>query len=106
MHETSEELLANAEAVFARDSLMTLNYEDFVTNHGKDRTINRLTAFLEIDQLQLGASTFQKATPDKIKNAVVNYNELAHHLKRSEYSEDLSDSWWGKSWRRAARSMP
>ncbi len=106
MHETSEELRANAEAVFARDSLMTLNYEDFVTDHGKDRTIKRLTAFLEIDQLQLGASTFQKATPDKIKDAVVNYNELADHLKRSKYSRDLSDSWWGKSLRQVARSMP
>ena len=106
MHETFEELRANAEAVFARDSLMTLNYEDFVSNREKRRTIERLTAFLEIDQPQLGASKFQKATPDKIKNAVVNYSELAHHLKRSEYSQDLSDSWWGKSLRRIARSMP
>jgi hypothetical protein len=106
MHETSEKLRANAEVVFARDSLMTLNYEDFVTNREKGRTIKRLTAFLEIDQPQLGASKFQKATPDKIKDAVVNYYELAHHLKRSKYSRDLSDSWWGKSWRQVARSMP
>lgn len=106
MHQTSEDLQAQAKALFARKSLMTLNYEDFVTDQGKDRTIERLTRFLEIDAPQLGASKFQKATPDRIKDAVVNYDELAAHLRYTEYSIDARPPLWRRGMRRAIRALP
>ena len=106
MHEASEELRTHAEALFARDSLMSLNYEDFVTDEGKDRTIERLTRFLEIDVPELGLSMFHKATPDNLKDAVVNYEELASHLRYTEYSIDVPYTWLRRGMRRALRALP
>lgn len=58
------------------DRVAELSYEEFTTEEGKRRTIDRLTDFLGVEPMELKEGPFVKATPDDLRSAVVNYNIL------------------------------
>lgn len=58
------------------DSVMPVAYEEFATEEGKAVVIDRLTAFLDIDPDEIIPGGFEKATPDDLRAAVLNYDRL------------------------------
>jgi hypothetical protein len=58
------------------DNIFDVAYEDFVTEEGKEDTIEKLGAFLDIEVAAKKFSVYKKATPDDLRSAVRNYNRL------------------------------
>lgn len=72
------------------DRVLSLVYEDFVDNVGKDRTIERVGRFLDIPTDGLERSRYyKKATPNELHRSVVNYREMVERFKDGPRAADL-----------------
>jgi hypothetical protein len=83
LHTDSEAFRARAGAALGPAAVTTVQYEDFVTPPGKREVIDRLAEFLEIDPPALDASHFEKATPDDLRSAVLNYERLQRWYRKT-----------------------
>ena len=64
------------------ERVLPVGYEEFVTSHGKQATIDRLAQFLALDRgLIKEAASFVKATPDDLSEAVANYQALRRRYR-------------------------
>jgi len=64
-----------------------ITYEAFTRNSG-DET-NRVLAFLGISACQSLQSEFVKMTPNRLKDAIANYDEVALALEGTQYASFL-----------------
>lgn len=81
------ELSALTDTALARlgaERVATVTYEEFVDDDGKRAVLDRLTDFLSIQQS--ATSVFKKATADDLRRAVVNYDELKHRYRKTEFA--------------------
>ena len=76
LHEDSEAFKDQAETALGAPAVVGVQYEDFVDAEGKVEVIDRLSGFLEIEAPALDTGGFEKATPDDLRSAVVNYAQL------------------------------
>ena len=76
LHEDSEAFKDQAETALGAPAVVGVQYEDFVDAEGKVEVIDRLSGFLEIEASALDTGGFEKATPDDLRSAVVNYAQL------------------------------
>jgi hypothetical protein len=67
------------------DNVIHVAYEDFVTADGKREITRRLTGFIGVDPDRLVQSRFEKATPDDLKSALVNYGKLRRQFFFTPY---------------------
>lgn len=82
---------ARARAELDPSAIITVQYEDFVTPQGKGDVIERLAVFLEIASPSLDASRFEKATPDDLRAAVINYDQLRHRYRNTPLAIHFED---------------
>jgi hypothetical protein len=76
LHDDSEAFKNQAETALGTSAVVTVQYEEFVDAEGKVEVIDRLSSFLEIEPPALDTGGFEKATPDDLRSAVVNYAQL------------------------------
>jgi hypothetical protein len=76
LHEDSEAFKDQAETALGSSALVAVQYEEFVTAPGKTAVIDRLSGFLEIESPAPDTRGFEKATPDDLRSAVINYSQL------------------------------
>ncbi len=91
LHRQSEVFWARAVGVLGREAVTRVRYEEFVDEEGKAKTMDRLARFLGIEVPAFEASLFQKATPDNLEAAVVNYDALVERYRRTEFKQFLSE---------------
>ena len=91
LHEELTAFRTKALATLSPGSLTTVAYEEFVTSEGKVAVIDRLAGFLGIESPSLEASHFEKATPDDIRSAVLNFNRLRRRYRRTPLAEYFED---------------
>jgi len=68
---------------------LELSYEEFVTAEGKQATIERVGEFLGLDVGVMKQSRFEKATPDDLAKAVVNYRALRRRYRSTDLARWL-----------------
>ena len=69
---------------------MDVDYSELLKDH--DRTIQRILEFLDVDAGQsLDSREFQKATPDRLSDAITNYDELLKVVQGTEFLPMLED---------------
>lgn len=79
-----------AVAGLGSERVMPLRYEDFIDGEGKRRLIRQVAGFIGIDpQLVVEGPSFRKATPDDLRRAVVNYDQLVRRYRFSRYRRYL-----------------
>jgi hypothetical protein len=76
LHDDSKAFKDQAEKALGASAVVGVQYEEFVDAEGKVEVIDRLSDFLEIESPALDPGGFQKATPDDLRSAVVNYAQL------------------------------
>jgi hypothetical protein len=76
LHDQAVRFSHRCEKTLGRQNVAHVAYEDFVTPDGKRATTERLTRFLGVDPERLIQSRFEKATPDDLESALVNYRQL------------------------------
>ena len=70
--------------------IMNVDYNDLLRHH--DLTIGRILTFLDVDVNQsLESDEFQKATPNRLQDAISNYDALLKAVQRTEFSSMLED---------------
>ena len=69
------------------DSVLPVRYEELLTD--QEKTLQRITDFLGVDSEIKLQSDFKKATPDKISQAVSNYDDLAKIARRWKLDQFL-----------------
>lgn len=70
-----------AESSLRPESVIAVDYEDFVTEEGKTATVNAVASFFEVDPSSMRWSAYQKATPDDLDEAVENYAALQRWVR-------------------------
>jgi hypothetical protein len=83
MHNELQEFAEAARSTLKAGSILPVAYEEFVNEEGKTRTMDRIASFLGLDSGEMYQSGFQKATPDDLAAAVVNYRRLRRRYRRS-----------------------
>ena len=81
------ELVGLAEKVVKRlgeSAVAAVSYEEFIDDTGKQQVLERLIDFLAIQRA--ANSVFKKATPDDLRQAVVNYDELKDRYRNTKYA--------------------
>ena len=91
LHAQSEAFWGKAVEKLGPEAIVRVHYEDFIDGAGKDRTMEGLSEFLELPRYSYKGSAFQKATPDNLEAAVVNFDELAKRYTGTEFEEFLRD---------------
>lgn len=84
MHAKSLTFHRRAARRLGEDNVTTLEYEDFVSEEGKQTVIDRMVAFLGIEPPVLD-SHFEKATPDDLEAAVSNFGALYDRYSGTRY---------------------
>ena len=77
------ELHGRAETLLGNDRVAGVRYEDFLTEEGKQSVIDRLVEFLGIDLVASARGGFEKATPDDLRAAVINYEYLRRRYQHT-----------------------
>lgn len=90
LHRQSEVFWAKALGVLSRDSLARVDYEDFIDEPGKVKTMEHLAPFVGIEGFSYEASPFKKATSDSLEEAVVNFSDLSARYAGTEFAEFLA----------------
>lgn len=72
---------------FGDDRVTNVTYEQFVTSDGKRETIDRMAGFLELDRSRISDGSFEKATPDDLRSALVNYRGLRRRYRNTEFAK-------------------
>jgi hypothetical protein len=72
--------------------LIDVAYEEFVSEDGKQQTIERLARFLELPGGGYEPGGFKKATSDDLKSAVVNYRALRRKFGRGDMAKFFGES--------------
>ena len=85
LHDENAAFARKAENRIGLENMFELNYEEFVDEAGKERTIRRVAAFLGLDESLIQRSRFQKATPDDLRSALTNFEELRRAFRFSKY---------------------
>ena len=83
LHTDSEVFKSQALSTLGPAAITTVQYEEFVGAEGKAEVIDRLARFLEVEPPSLDSSHFQKATPDDLRSAVLNYERLRRRYRRT-----------------------
>lgn len=86
MHDKHMGFRADAAGYLGGDQVMEVAYEDFVDSEGKKATLTTIGAFLDLDPDGFQGAIFEKATPDDLSTAVVNYGKLKRHYRKSDYA--------------------
>jgi hypothetical protein len=68
---------------------LELSYEEFVTIEGKQATIERIGEFLRFEVGGIMYSRFEKATPDDLATAVVNFRSLRRRYRSTDLARWL-----------------
>ena len=61
--------------------VLSVDYEDFLTDEGKADVVARVAAFLDVDPASMRWSSYQKATPDALDEAVANFTAMQRWLR-------------------------
>jgi LPS sulfotransferase NodH len=76
-------ILGEAAGVLAAGDVLVVDYEDFLADEGKEATVAAAAEFLGVtDRSSMRWSTYRKATPDALEDAVENYAALQRWLRR------------------------
>ena len=86
MHEQSRAFRRSAERVLGHENVADVEYEEFVTEQGKQEVVDRMVSFLGVEAPQLD-SHFEKATPDSLEAAVSNFEALRGRYADTEYRQ-------------------
>jgi hypothetical protein len=73
------------------DVVIGVAYEEFVTGEGKRATVRRLIEFLGLPAGDYTGGSFEKATPDDLRSAVVNYDRLRRRYRRGPMARYFED---------------
>ncbi len=73
------------------DRVFAVGYEEFVTPEGKEDVVQRLASYLDLDPDLISRGKFEKATPDSLGAAVVNYRALRKRYKDTPYRVYFDD---------------
>lgn len=85
LHDENAAFARKTENKIGTENLFELSYEQFVDEAGKESTIRRVATFLGLDDSLIKRSGFQKATPDDLRSALTNYEELRRAYRFSKY---------------------
>lgn len=91
LHGQSQAFWDDAVAALGADAIVRVQYEDILDGPGKQATMERLSAFLGITDYTYADSPFEKATPDSLAAAVVNYEELVGRYTGTEFEQFLAE---------------
>ena len=91
LHDELNEFRSQAGAVLPADASTTVAYEDFVTPAGKAAVLEHLAGFLDFDLNQIAHSGFQKATPDDLQSALLNYQQVFRRYRRTPLAVYFED---------------
>ena len=91
LHSQSEVFWDHALEMLGPEAVARVQYEDFINVGGKDATMERLGGFLDLPGYTYNGSAFQKATPDNLASAVVNFDELVERYIGTEFEQFLSE---------------
>lgn len=62
-------------------SVLTLDYEDFITDAGKESVVSLTAGFLGADPVSMRWSSYRKATPDALEAAVENFEAMERWIQ-------------------------
>lgn len=91
LHENHLAFRGMAGSVLDADDITDVSYEEFVTPGGKAAVIDRLAGFLGLNREEVSHGEFEKATPDSLRDAVVNYERLRRHFRRTPLARHFDD---------------
>lgn len=80
-----------ARAALGAGSVLPVAYEDFVTEEGKVAVIDRVAAFLGIEPGEIARAGLEKATPDDLRAAVLNYRRLRRRYRNTPLAVHFDD---------------
>jgi hypothetical protein len=74
------------------DRTLAIDYEDFIDEEGKNRTVKQVCGFLGLDCNNMSFSSYyKKATSDRLAEAVVNYRDLVDRYITTDLADFLYD---------------
>lgn len=74
-------IVAGASQRLGPADVLSVDYEDFLSDEGKEAVVARVAAFLNVDQESMRWSNYRKATPDALDQAVANFEALQRWLR-------------------------
>lgn len=77
-----ENIVARAVQALPPGDVLRIVYEDFVSDEGKVRTVERVAHFLGVPSAGMRQSGYRKATPDDLEAAVANYDAMRRWLEK------------------------
>lgn len=80
-----------AQEALTPEALITVAYEDFIPPEGKVEVVDRLAGFLGIESPPLGASHFEKSTPDDLRSAILNYRRVRRRYRQTPLAVHFDD---------------
>lgn len=90
-HDMALEYELQLRAYAGDDRVFALTYEEFVSPEGKQDVTERLARYLELDPALISGGKFDKATPDSLREAVVNYRRLHKRYRGTPYEVYLDE---------------
>lgn len=74
-------IVAGAAPRLGAENVLSVDYEDFLSDGGKAQVVAQVAAFLQVDPGSMQWSSYRKATPDALDAAVANYESMQRWLR-------------------------
>jgi LPS sulfotransferase NodH len=91
LDEIHREFKEECERELGSEVVTEVDYEELITEEDKATTIGALTEFLGFPGVDVSGGSFEKATPDELRSAIVNYDRFRRKFRRGPMKRYFED---------------